>query len=122
MEAAIARLARIAPELPVRNLRDALAFYVDQLGFEIAMELPDVGYAIVERDGVAIHLFEDEAGAHSPAGVHVFTADLDDLFREFTNRGAQFVQPIEHKPWGNREFRLKDGSGNQLKFTEPLAE
>jgi len=24
------------------------------------------------------------------------------------------------KPWGNRDFRVKDDSGNELKFTEPM--
>jgi len=119
MESTTARVARIAPELPVRNLRSALDYYTDRLGFEIAMDLPNAEYAIVERDGVAIHLFEDKSGLNSPVGVHIFTPDLDDLYRELSGRGADLMQPIESKPWGNREFRVNDGSGNLLKFTEP---
>jgi uncharacterized glyoxalase superfamily protein PhnB len=119
MKTAIAKLSRIAPELPVRDLRIALAYYTRQLGFEIAMRMPDGDYAIVERDGVAIHLFADRTGAVSPVGVHVFTSDLDELCREFEERGVDFVQKIERKPWGNRDFRVLDTFGNELKFTEP---
>lgn len=122
MQAASARLTRIAPEIPVTNLNTTLAYYVRRLGFEIAMTMPDSGYAIVERDGIAIHLFEAEAGAASPAGLHIFTPDLDQLFADLVERGARIVQPIELKPWGNREFRVEDESGNVLKFTEPLAD
>jgi uncharacterized glyoxalase superfamily protein PhnB len=119
MKAVVAKLASIAPELPVRNLEHALAFYTRQLGFEVAARMPDGDYAIVERDGVAIHLFEDKTGSLTPVGVHIFTADLEELCRELEERGAHLVQKIQRKPWGNREFRLKDESGNDLKFTEP---
>ena len=48
-------LSRIAPELPVSDLRGSLEYYEKKLGFEIAMQMPAGDYAIVERDGVAIH-------------------------------------------------------------------
>ena len=116
------KLTRIAPELPVSNLREAVEYYERQLGFHIAMEMPSGDYAIVERDGVAIHLFEDAAGSHSPGGMHIFTPDLDELHAELLQRGAGMTQAIERKPWGNREFRVKDPSGNGIKFTETMVE
>jgi hypothetical protein len=33
-----------------------------------------------------------------------------------------FLKNIMRRPWGNREFRVNDDWGNQLKFTEPLVE
>lgn len=122
MEITVARLSRIAPELPAKGLEAALEYYEQRLGFETAMRTPDGGYAIVERDGVAIHLFEDAGAGRSSVGIHIFTPDLDELYAEFEARGAQFLQPIERKPWGNREFRVKDEFGNELKFTEPLGD
>lgn len=53
----MARLSRIAPELPAANLHATIAFYEHKLGFRVAMQMPAGDYAIVERDGVAIHLF-----------------------------------------------------------------
>lgn len=116
------KLTRIAPELPVSNLREAAEYYVQKLGFHIAMEMPSGDYAIVERDGIAIHLFEDDAGSHSPGGVHIFTPDLDELHAELSQRGVRLSQGIERKPWGNRDFRITDTSGNEIKFTEPMGE
>ena len=115
----MARLSRIAPELPVSNLREAIKKYENKLGFRAVMEMPDRDYAIVERDDVAIHLFQDATQQHRPVAIHVFTNELEGLFAELQVRGAGFSQPIERKPWGNRDFRLKDGFGNELKFTEP---
>ena len=114
------KLVRIAPELPAANLDDAVAYYEQRLGFEVAMRLPGSAYAIVERDCVAIHLFQDEATKSSAVGVHIFTSELDQLFAELRAAGATITQGIVRKPWGNRDFRVRDEFGNELKFTEPL--
>ena len=111
-------LTRLAPELPARDLRASLNFYEEQLGFEIRAVLSDQGYAIVERDGMAIHLFTSDRD--SPSGVHLFTEELEPLCDELSGRGAPIAQPIQRKPWGNRDFRVIDPAGNALKFTEPL--
>jgi uncharacterized glyoxalase superfamily protein PhnB len=108
----MAKLSRIAPEMPA-----AVEQYEQRMGFRVAMRMAD--YAIVERDGVDLHLFEDRARKHSPVGIHIFSADLDELFEELRKSGALVTQTIEKKPWGNREFRVKDDFGNEIKFTEP---
>lgn len=116
----MAKLARIAPELPAGDLDRAVAYYERKLGFEVATRLPESSYAIVERDGVAIHLFADGGSKLSAVGVHIFTPDLEQLFAELRNSGANITQAIERKPWGNRDFRVHDEFGNELKFTEPV--
>ena len=118
----MARLTRIAPELPAASLKTALAFYEHKLGFRVATEMPGGEYAIVERDGIAIHLFQDVTRKHSPTGVHIFTNELEGLRDELLNRGARLSQDIVRKSWGNRDFRVRDEYGNELKFTEPTAE
>ena|SRR5258708_40259587 len=112
-------LTRIAPEIPVSDLRESVEYYEQKLGFQLVMQMPSGDYAIVERDGIAIHLFEDNSRRLSPVGVHIFTPDLEDLYAEVQRRGASVSQPILRKPWGNRDFRVNDHSGNELKFTEP---
>lgn len=111
-------LTRLAPELPARDLNASLAYYEDRLGFEIKTVLAEQGYAIVERDGMAIHLFASERD--SAAGLHLFTEELEPLHDELSGRGARIAQAVERKPWGNRDFRVIDPAGNELKFTEPL--
>jgi uncharacterized glyoxalase superfamily protein PhnB len=118
----MAKLAGLAPELPVSNLLGALDYYCQKLGFRVAVQMPDRKYAIIERDEIALHLFQDDEQVHTPVGVHIFTPDLEALYSEFLHSGAQVTQGIVRKPWGNRDFRLKDDFGNELKFTEPLAE
>jgi len=118
----MAKLSRIAPELPVSNLRESIDYYEQQLGFRVVMEMPAGDYAIVERDGIAIHLFHDGTRQYSPVGLHIFTGQLDELHAELQQRGARLSQQIMRKPWGNRDFRVNDRSGNEIKFTEPISE
>ncbi len=112
-------LQRIAPELPVSDLSASLEFYEAKLGFRTVMTMPERDYAVVERDNVAIHLFRAGKG-NAPGSIHIFTKGLDDLSKEFEGRGATIHQGIEQKPWGNRDFRVMDDFGNELKFTEPV--
>jgi len=119
--AEMAKLSRIAPEVPVPRLRQAIEYYCNRLGFELAAEYSDGSYAIVERDGVAIHLFQQNAEDAPPVSFHVFTHGLEDLHTEFRTRGAAISQDIVRKPWGSRDFRVNDCAGNVLKFTELAA-
>ena len=118
----MASLMRVAPELPVDNLAEALQHYEKKFGFQVVMTMPEGDYAIAERDGVALHLFENDSRAHSPGSVHIFASGLDELLAELQKRGAQLTQAIVRQPWGNRDFRAVDPSGNAIKFTEPLDE
>lgn len=113
-------LTRVAPELPARDLSEALEYYTGRLGFEVASVRPNRDYAIVERDAVALHLFTGQGARHSPVSIHVFTTGLEDLFGEIESRGALITQAILRQPWGNREFRVVDPVGNELKFTESV--
>jgi catechol 2,3-dioxygenase-like lactoylglutathione lyase family enzyme len=118
----MATLCRIAPEIPVSDLQKSIEYYEQQLGFRLVMKMPAGDYAIVERDEIAIHLFRDAAQSHSPVGIHIFTRQLDELHAELRQRGARLSQEIVRKPWGTRDFRVEDHSGNEIKFTEPLSD
>jgi uncharacterized glyoxalase superfamily protein PhnB len=113
-------LSKIAPELPVLSVPKSIEYYEVKLGFHTTMTMPDGDYAIVERDDVAIHLFQSGNGHSAPGSIHIFTEGLDELHSELQKRGAHIKQDIIRKPWGNRDFRVIDDSGNEIKFTEPL--
>jgi uncharacterized glyoxalase superfamily protein PhnB len=114
----MSKLTRIAPEVPAADLNAALDYYGRKLGFQTAMVMPDGQYAIVERDDIAIHLFQSPTLPVTPIGLHLFTAGIDDLHQELLHNGAHIVEGVVARPWGNRDFRVADPSGNELKFTE----
>ena len=99
----------------------SIEYYEAGLGFQTAVRMPDGDYAIVERDDVAIHLFQAGNG-NAPESLQMFTDGLDDLYAEFLEWGANINQGIVRKPWGNRDFRVFNDSGNEMEFTEPPVE
>jgi len=119
----------ISPFFIVRNVARALAFYRDQLGFEVTFENlgDDLFFGIVRRGGATIMFkdvgvvplanYEREPGARWDAYVHV--PDPDALAAEFASRNVEFAEPLQDTHDGLRGFELKDADGYVLFFGRP---
>jgi uncharacterized glyoxalase superfamily protein PhnB len=46
----------------------------------------------------------------------VFAEDIDASYQELNSSGANIVEPLEKKPWGLRQFTVKDEDGNLFYF------
>jgi catechol 2,3-dioxygenase-like lactoylglutathione lyase family enzyme len=124
-----AEISGISPFFIVSNLRSALSFYRDRLGFEITFEGPadDPFFGIVQR-GRAMIMFKDvgvdplpnykrEPAARWDAYVDV--PDPDALAAEFGSRNVEFSEPLKDTHDGLRGFELKDADGCVLFFGRP---
>jgi len=103
------------PELPVADVVRAQEYYRDVLGFEIGWLEDGQEIGAVSRDGVAIFL-RRRASPFEPSAHWVFTEDLDAAFEELDSSGADIDGPPETKPWGLRQFTLRDCDGNVFHF------
>ena len=126
-----AEITGIAPFFIVRNVKAALAFYRDRLGFEIVFQGPepdDIFFGIVKR-GAAMIIVKDvgvepvpnytrDVGKGWPAwDAFINVPDPDGLAAEFSSRGLEFVQPIADTGGdGLRGFSLQDVDGYVLYF------
>lgn len=117
----------------------ALAFYRDTLGLELRNDVAreDFRWLTVgssSQPGVAIVLTNYLNG--SPAdndalegliakgalnGVHFQTDDLDRVFEELGEAGAEIVQEPTEQPWGTRDLAVRDPSGNLVRIDQPPA-
>jgi catechol 2,3-dioxygenase-like lactoylglutathione lyase family enzyme len=116
----------IAPFFIVADLDAALAFYRDQLGFDVTFRGPedDPFFGIVERDAAMIMLkvvgvpplpnCQREPGARWDAYLNV--PDPDALAAEFVSRGVTFSAPLKDTHDGLRGFELHDADGYVLFF------
>jgi uncharacterized glyoxalase superfamily protein PhnB len=123
------------PILPVRSADSAMTFYRDRLGFDLRYR--EGGLAIVECDGVALHLtqLDDErwktradfterpikSGAESfipgTASCRIRVDDAARLFADLSTAGA--LRPnaqLHDRWWGDRDFGVVDPDGNLLTF------
>ncbi|PHX97450.1 MAG: glyoxalase [Gemmatimonadetes bacterium] len=106
------------PMLPVANLRRAIDFYVDTLGFRLGFNAGTFGG--VRRDAIEIHFsLADEASPGERTGCRIEVTEIHGLYRAFRDAGA--IDPagdIGPKPWGTTEFTVRDPDGNALTFVE----
>ncbi len=123
------------PALPVRNIPKSVSFYREKLGFAPVHE--DQGFAIVERDGVQIHLWEASdhdwptrnsqipvvTGAESfiagTASCRVAVEGVEEIHTEMNPLGIMHPNaPLSDQEWGTREFAILDLDGNLITFFE----
>jgi lactoylglutathione lyase len=122
---------KLTPNLLVASVERSLAFYVDTLGFERGMTVPDASpfaFASVTSDAVEI-FFNDAAGAvkEYPAFAGKPIGATGTLFIEVEGVDAlhdrlkpivKIVMPIETKFYGMREFAIEDPDGYVITFAE----
>jgi hypothetical protein len=113
-------LISIAPRSLVADMEQALAFY-GQLGFVTTYH--DEGFAIVERDRIALHFNASES--EEPPNDHVLgwigVTNIETLYQQYVPTGA-IDSPLKVQPWGMKEFVLCDPFRNLLLFGESIPE
>jgi predicted enzyme related to lactoylglutathione lyase len=103
------------PELPVVDVERAQQHYRDALGFEIGWLYPGKGIGAVSRDKSVI-FFRKRTPPFEPAIHWMFAEDIDASYQELMSLGANIVDPLARKPWGLRQFTVKDLDGNLFYF------
>ena len=115
MGAADIDLVAAVPVIPVTSAADAIAFYRDRLGFDLAFEQGE--YAGVIRSGVMLHLDGTVNGAAGQVTARIETEGVDALYAELEPAGAVDPnEPIHTMPWGARQFSVRDCCGNRITF------
>jgi catechol 2,3-dioxygenase-like lactoylglutathione lyase family enzyme len=117
---------RILPCLLVRDMRETLEFYIEQLGFVQTGYYPIESDPIrteVRRDDVAIIFFSDSprAAADAPActgAFYIFPESIDRLAAELRGK-VPFEWGPHETEFGLREFAIRDPNGYLLVFAEP---
>jgi len=108
----------VAPRFVVQDMEQALAFY-GQLGFQATYQ--DEGFAIIKRDGIDLHLNSspDPPKGHSVCWIDV--TNIEALYQQYLPTNA-VQSPLEAKPWGLKEFFIKDPFRNLILFAERIPE
>ncbi len=124
-------IGTMAPYFIVSDVARSLAFYRDQLGFEVIYAIDDTKlfFAVLRRDGAMLFLRSHDGIAPAPnhsrhAGFvwdsYSYTPDPDALAAEFAARGVVFAKPLENNGSGLRGFELTDPDGHVLFYGRPL--
>jgi uncharacterized glyoxalase superfamily protein PhnB len=116
------RATKVSPVLAVRDLGEALEYYRDKLGFTVAWTWGDpVSRGGVTLDDVEIQLEGLGQGAPpGPSVVYCHMIGVDSHYEACRDRGAIVTMELADRPWGMRDFRVVDPSGNRIGFASAL--
>lgn len=109
-------IGRPVPELPVADVERAQQHYRDTLGCEIAWLYPGKDIGAVSHGDMGPIFFRKRTPPFEPAVHWVFAEDIDASYQELQSSGAHIVEPLERKPWGLRQFTVRDLDGNVFYF------
>jgi catechol 2,3-dioxygenase-like lactoylglutathione lyase family enzyme len=113
------------PVLPVLDVRTAVAYYCDLLGFTFDALTDDdpPTHGSVTRDRVGIQFTHVRDGM-PPYGewTYIFVTDLDRLVADYRATGVTITVPPASHAYGMREFEIVDLHGYRLRFGQYLTE
>jgi len=120
-------LHQVHPVLPVKDVVEALKYYVNKLGFKIAFadDSKSPKYAGIRRDEIEIHLQwhdtkEWESKFNTPM-LRIVTQNIEALFEEFKTKNVFHENTsLKETTWGTREFAFYDLYNNGLTFYQDL--
>lgn len=110
------------PELPAADVDEAVAYYVNRLGFHLDFGGQQGGIAGISKGNC--RLFVTNRSFRAPygnTGPILFwlnlesKAEVDELFAKWNAANAKIVSEPEDKPWKLREFMAADLDGNLIR-------
>mgnify|MGYP005863699119 CR=1 FL=1 len=111
-------LLTMRPNLAVRNVAVAAAFYRDVLGFRVTTTFDDGSFALLHGGGAELALVRDDAP--SPQGAYLYVRGVEALHARCEVAGAKVVYSLTDEPWGLRNFVVEDPDGHRIAIGERI--
>ncbi len=107
------------PEIPVTDMKAALDYYADILGFNIDWGGVDGGIAGISKGQCRMFLTDRDFRQHHGNAPPVLVwlnlnskDEVDELYKIWNAGGAKMNSSPESKPWKLHEFTASDPDGN----------
>jgi uncharacterized glyoxalase superfamily protein PhnB len=111
------KIEHVVPILRVEDVAASIAYYGERLGFEQTFSYGDPPvFGGAARDGVEIFFCRQGQG-NPGTWMSLWVDDVDALYRDFRERGADIRQPPTNFEWGVREMRVGDPDGHRLRVS-----
>jgi uncharacterized glyoxalase superfamily protein PhnB len=115
------------PVITTDDIEGSLAYYENILGFAFDFKYGDPPvYAGVNSGTAEIYFTHNPALAEAiklknlNPDIFIWVTDASYFFDLHVKNGADIIEPISDRPWGARQYVLKDINGYHLKFAQPL--
>jgi catechol 2,3-dioxygenase-like lactoylglutathione lyase family enzyme len=105
-------IRRVVPDITSQRFDESRDFYVNLLGFTVAMDLGFVvTFASPTNPTAQLTIMRDNVSSNVTPQVTVEVADVDAVHAAALRRGADVAYPITDEPWGVRRFFVRDPNG-----------
>lgn len=114
-------LDSLSPILAVPNVAEAVDYYKDMLGFPDGWtweDPPTHGGVNWDKTAFQFSLCSGMPGCEARGSHFVFLRGLDELHELHQSKGVTIVSPLEDKPWGVREYTVRDLNGYDIRFAQ----
>ena len=103
-------VSRAVPNIKSDRPAETRDFFVDLLGFEVAM---DIGWVVTvasptDRSAQVTIIANDDMAA---PGISVEVPDVDAVHAKAVERGMEIAYSLRDEEWGVRRFMLREPSG-----------
>jgi catechol 2,3-dioxygenase-like lactoylglutathione lyase family enzyme len=105
-------ISRVVPDIQSEHLDESREFYVDFLGFTVAMDMGwIITFASPTHPMAQLTVMRHDASSRLVPQVTIQIADVDAIHAEAVRRGVPVVYPLTDEPWGVRRFFVRDPNG-----------
>lgn len=111
--------AVVIPELPYRDVREAVDWLTRAFGFRERLQIGDHRAQLVYEDGAVIVIQRDEP---APANVLVRVSDATAHHEQAAAVGATILSTPEDFAYGERQYNAQDPAGHVWTFSESIAD
>jgi hypothetical protein len=109
------KFLQLIPSVFYTDILEGLKLFVDCLEFTIEHEEINSSqpFCVLEKDGIRIMVFEDEALAkeHNPE-LRIVTNNIEEVFENVSESHPHLLHPnlnkVTLRPWGAKEFAIAD--------------
>ena len=121
---------KITPILFAEEIEPCLKFWVERLGFEKTIDVPEgsnLAFAILQKGGVEL-MYQTFASAEKdvsavspevrkgPSFLYVEVGNLEEIIA--TMKGDEVIMPVRTTFYGAREIGIKDPAGHIITFAQ----
>jgi catechol 2,3-dioxygenase-like lactoylglutathione lyase family enzyme len=103
-------VTRAVPNIRSDQLSETRTFFVELLGFEVAMDLGWVT-TLADPDDQSVQITIVGGDDMAAPGITVEVPDVDAVHAIAVERGLEIAYPLRDEEWGVRRFMLREPSG-----------
>ena len=104
-------IRRVVPDITCNRIHESWKFYMEFLGFDVAMDMDWVITLVSPSNPTAQITLVQKTGSEPQPNMTIEVDDVDAVHSKAIGLDLQVVYPLTDEPWGVRRFFVADPNG-----------